>query len=331
MRRAAFPLACLAALFVAASARAHEVRPALLGLSEAGDRTWDVEWRVPARGDLRLGIHVRLPEDCADLAPRRASLVDAMHVERWSVRCAEGLAGREVGIDGLSQTVTDVIVRVVPADGETRTARVMPSLPVFAVATNPSAFEVARTYGVLGIEHILLGVDHLLFVLALLILVSGTRRLVQTVTAFTLAHSLTLAAATLGWVRVPPAPVEAVIALSIVFLASEILHARAGRPSLAERRPWLVAFAFGLLHGLGFAGALAEVGLPPNAIPVALLFFNLGVEVGQLLFIGAALAVLAAARPLPRFRPDWAWRAPVYGIGAVATYWTLARVVGFWG
>jgi len=331
MRRAALRLACLAAVLVATTARAHEVRPALLELREAGAQTWDVQWRVPARGDLRLGIYVRLPDGCEDVAPRRASLVGAMHVERWSVRCQAGLAGREVTIDGLSETVTDVIVRVVLAGGATQTARVMPSDPVFAVASAPGALEVAGTYLALGVEHILLGVDHLLFVLALLILVTGTRRLVRTITAFTLAHSVTLAAATLGWLRVPPPPVEAVIALSIVFLACEIVHARAGRPGVAQRRPWIVAFAFGLLHGFGFAGALAQLGLPVNAIPAALLFFNLGVELGQLLFIGAALAVMAAARTFALFRSDWAWRVPVYGIGAVASYWTLSRVMGFWG
>jgi hypothetical protein len=329
MSRAAFLIAPLSALLGATPASAHEVRPALLELREAAAGTWDVQWRVPARGDLRLGIYVRLPEGCEDVAPHDARLVEAMHVERWSVRCAGGLAGREVTIEGLSSTMTDVLVRVARADRGTQTARVVPSSPAFVVAAAPGAFEVARTYLALGVEHILLGLDHLLFVAALLILVKGTRRLVQTITAFTLAHSVTLAAATLGWLRAAPAPVEAAVALSIVFLASEILHSRAGRPSLAQRRPWIVAFAFGLLHGLGFAGALARVGLPEDAIPLALLFFNLGVELGQLLFIAAALAALAALRPFPVLTTERAWRAAVYAIGAVASYWTLERVGRF--
>ena len=183
----------------------------------------------------------------------------------------------------------------------------------------------------LGIKHILLGIDHLLFVLALMILVAGRRRLVGTVTAFTAAHSLTLAAAALGLVRVPQKPVEAVIALSIVFVASEIIRGREGKPGLTARSPWVVAFIFGLLHGFGFAGALSEVGLPPQAIPLALLFFNVGVELGQLLFIGAVAIVVVAIRRLAVPSPTWAWRVPAYGIGAVAAMWTLERVTGFWG
>ena len=165
--------------------------------------------------------------------------------------------------------------------------------------------------------------------LALVILVDGARRLFWTITAFTAAHSITLAAATLGWVHVPPPPVEASIALSIVFLATEIMHARAGRPGLTYRRPWIVAFLFGLLHGLGFAGALSEVGLPANAIPTALLFFNVGVEIGQLCFIAAVLALIAYARRVPLPRGDWSWQVPVYVIGTTASYWTIDRVVGF--
>jgi hydrogenase/urease accessory protein HupE len=186
---------------------------------------------------------------------------------------------------------------------------------------------------VLGVEHILGGIDHLLFVLALLLVVRGGRRIVATVTAFTAAHSLTLAAATLGWVHVPGPPVEATIALSIVFVAAEVVRGLRGRPGLAARAaraPWLVAFAFGLLHGLGFAGALAEVGLPQKAIPVALLTFNIGVETGQLLFVGAVLAgAWAAKRLVPRL-PAWSRYAPAYAIGGTATFWTIQRTVAIW-
>jgi hydrogenase/urease accessory protein HupE len=318
-------------LLLAPAAGAHEVRPALLELREAGAGVWDVTWRVPARGEMRLALDVRLPASCQELAPRQASFVSGMHVQRWRARCPDELAGQEIAIDGLSRTVIDVLVRVGRADGGVQTARVLPSHPSFRVEVSAGPLEVARTYLRLGVEHILLGIDHLLFVLALLILVEGTRRLVATVTAFTVAHSLTLAAATMGWVRVPPPPVEAAIALSIVFLAAEIAHARTGRPGLAQRRPWIVSFSFGLLHGLGFAGALAEVGLPVDAIPLALLFFNVGVELGQLLFIAAALSALAAVRRFAAFDSAWAWRVPVYGIGAIAAYWTIERVAGFWG
>ena len=183
------------------------------------------------------------------------------------------------------------------------------------------------TYGALGVEHILLGIDHLLFVLALLLIVSGWRKLVATITAFTVAHSITLALATLGFVNVPQAPVEAVIALSILFVAVEIVHWRQGREGLTRRRPWVVAFLFGLLHGLGFAGALTEIGLPEHAIPLALLFFNIGVEIGQLLFIAVILAAIPGLRRLSL--PEWAWRIPVYSIGGLAAFWTIERIVGF--
>jgi hydrogenase/urease accessory protein HupE len=189
---------------------------------------------------------------------------------------------------------------------------------------------VVRTYFLLGVEHILSGIDHLMFVLALLLLVKGVRRVVVTVTAFTLAHSLTLAGATLGFVHMPGPPVEAAIALSIVFVASEIIHSRQGKPGLTESYPWVVAFTFGLLHGFGFAGALAEVGLPDNAIPLALLFFNLGVEAGQLLFIAGVLAVAIAWRRLRAPWPEWARWMPAYGIGSVAAFWTIERVAAFW-
>jgi hydrogenase/urease accessory protein HupE len=190
---------------------------------------------------------------------------------------------------------------------------------------------VARTYLALGVEHILTGFDHLLFVLALLLIVKSARRIVATVTAFTVAHSLTLAAATLGFVHLPQPPVEAAIALSIAFVAAEIVHGLDGRPGLTARAPWLVAFAFGLLHGLGFAGALAEIGLPQSAIPLALLCFNLGVELGQLAFVVALLACLALAR---RARIPWPRAArplPAYAIGALAMFWVIERVAAFAG
>jgi hypothetical protein len=249
------------------------------------------------------------------------------------------LAGAEIHVDGLSATLTDVLVRVQHLDGTAQTTRLTPGTPSFVVEAAPSRLQVARTYLHLGVEHILLGLDHLLFVLALLIVVRGWRRVVGTITAFTAAHTLTLAAATLGYVHVPVQPVEATIALSIVFVAAEIVHARRGRPGLTERRPWMVAFTFGLLHGLGFAGALSEIGLPPSAIPLALLCFNVGVEVGQLLFIVCVAAAWAAAA-VPFAGPKQTELAPrraaalemsaAYAIGTVATYWVIDRSLAFW-
>jgi hydrogenase/urease accessory protein HupE len=247
--------------------------------------------------------------------------------------CKGGLVGRLIGIDGLSATMTDVLVRMESLDATTQITRLTPSTPSFVIEAAPEAIEVARTYLVLGVEHILLGIDHLLFVLALLILVKGTRRLIWTVTAFTLAHSLTLAGATLGFVHVPGPPVEAAIALSIMFVAAEIVHSRQGMKGLTERFPWIVAFTFGLLHGFGFASALGEIGLPQSAIPVALLFFNVGVEIGQLLFIAFVFAVIALARQVMRrfavSQPAWTWRVAPYAIGSVAAFWAIQRIGAF--
>lgn len=312
--------------------QAHEVRPAYLQLKQTDADDYEVMWKVPGQGEeRRLALDVAFASDVATVSRPRVSFAGNAFVQRWQVRRKGGLDGTTVRIDGLQSTFTDVLVRMERLDGTTRTLRIVPSSPSFMVEAEPGRWEVARTYLALGVEHILLGWDHLMFVLALVILVGGTRRLFWTITAFTGAHSITLAAATLGYVHVPPPPVEACIALSIVFLASEIMHLRAGRPGLTFRQPWLVAFVFGLLHGLGFAGALSEVGLPANAIPVALLFFNVGVEIGQLLFIAGVLAAIAGVRRVSLKPPAWALQAPVYAIGTVAAYWTIDRISIFLG
>jgi hydrogenase/urease accessory protein HupE len=323
----------LLATFVS-GAFAHEVRPAYLELSQSGPETYDALWKVPGLGDnLRLGLYVEFPAGCTHVTEPRASMVDNAYSERWSVKCAGGLTGGTIRIDGLTATTTDVLARLERLDGTTQVRRLTPSATSFVVEAAPRALQVARAYLTLGVEHILGGIDHLLFVLALLILVKGTRRLFATVTAFTVAHSLTLAGATLGFVRVPGPPVEAAIALSIVFVAAEIVHSRHGNAGLTERFPWVVAFTFGLLHGFGFAGALNEVGLPQSAIPVALLFFNVGVEIGQLLFVASAFTIIALARQLTWrigiSQPSWAWRIPPYAIGSVAAFWIIQRIAAF--
>jgi hydrogenase/urease accessory protein HupE len=318
----------------ARSSFAHEVRPAYLELRQTAAETYDALWKVPGLGeDLRLGLYVELPVGCTNTNEPRASMLNNAFSERWTAKCSGGLTGSTIHILGLSATATDVLVRLERLDGTTQITRLTPSAPSFVVEAAPGAIEVARTYLVLGMEHILGGFDHLLFVLALLILVKGTRRLIWTVTAFTVAHSLTLAGATLGFVHVPGPPVEAAIALSIVFVAAEIVHGRQGMPGLSEKFPWIVAFTFGLLHGFGFAGALNEVGLPQSAIPVALFFFNVGVEVGQLLFIASLIGVMAVWRRIARrihVAPvAWAWRVPTYAIGSVASFWFIQRIVAF--
>jgi hydrogenase/urease accessory protein HupE len=329
MLRALASFAVLLGLGLCADVQAHEVRPGYLELWQTGPETWDVLWKVPARGDLQLAIAPAWPDSCAlEGTPRRFATGGAA-TERGAIRCAGGLTGRAIAVSGLSATVVDVLARVQRSDGTTQVARLTPSAPAFVVEEAPHWTTIAAAYLGLGVEHILFGVDHLLFVLAVLLLVRSWRRLVATITAFTVAHSITLALATLGFVHVPPQPVEAAIALSIVFVAAEIVHSRVGRTGLTERWPWVVAFVFGLLHGLGFASALREVGLPESAIPTALLFFNLGVELGQLAFVGVVLALLGSLRSLQLSAPAWSWRLAPYGIGAVAMYWTIERVVAF--
>jgi hydrogenase/urease accessory protein HupE len=313
---------------------AHEVRPAYLELRQTAPETYDVLWKVPGQGEsMRLGLSVELPAGSTNITPPRASMANNAYTERWTVRRAGGLTGGTIHVAGLSTTMTDVLLRLVRLDGTTQVTRLTPSAPSFVVEAAPRPMQVAATYLKLGVEHILLGIDHLLFVLALLILVQGSRRLIATVTAFTVAHSLTLAGATLGFVHVPGPPVEAAIALSIVFVAAEIVRSRQGQAGLTERLPWVVAFTFGLLHGFGFAGALGEVGLPQTAIPVALLFFNVGVELGQLLFIASVFIVIAIARPIMQRsgvpQPAWAWRVPPYAIGSVAMFWAIQRISAF--
>lgn len=324
-----FLLILLLAL-LAAPAAAHEARPAYLQLHQVDTETYDAFWKVPGLGeDKRLAIHVQFAPGTDTVGTPSASFANNAFLQRWRVHRDGGFDGSSIRIEGLEATLTDALVRIERLDGTTQTVKLSPSSPSFTVEAEPGGWEVARAYLVLGIEHILLGIDHLLFVLALIILVKGAKRLLWTITAFTAAHSLTLAAATLGWIHVPIPPVEASIALSIVFLASEIAHTHAGRPSLTYRKPWIVAFVFGLLHGLGFASALSEVGLPANAIPVALLFFNVGVEMGQLMFIGSVLVIVAGARRLSLPPVVWNWRVPVYAIGAIASCWTIQRVGQF--
>jgi hydrogenase/urease accessory protein HupE len=320
---------------LAARASAHEMRPAYLQLHQTSADTYDVLWRVPAKSDgTRLGLEVEWPPGCTDLTSARGVLDGGRLTEYWSVKRAGGLTGGTIGIGGLSATATNVLVRVERLDGTTQAALLSPSSPSFLVEATPGVARVAGAYLRLGIRHILTGADHLLYILAMLFLVKGWKRVVATMSAFTATHSLTLTAAALGWVHVPQAPVEACIALSILFVASEILRAKRGLPAMTARWPWVVSFTFGLLHGFGFAGALSEAGLPQHAIPVALLFFNLGVEVGQILFLALVFAAALSLREIARRtaipRPAWAWAVPSYAIGGVAAFWFLQRVAGFW-
>jgi hydrogenase/urease accessory protein HupE len=308
-------------------------RPAYLQLKQLDVETFDVTWKVPALdAQTTLKVKAVFPAGTQDISSRSSIYSMGAAVQRWQVRIPGGLENKPVEFTELALTGLDVLVRVERADGTEQIGRVLAVNPRFTLKPSLGPLEVISTYTGLGIEHILSGVDHLLFVLALVIIVRGRRQLLVTITAFTIAHSITLALATLDVVRIAGPPVEATIALSIVFVASEIVHLRQGRAGFAARKPWVIAFAFGLLHGLGFAGALAEVGLPQNAIPLALLFFNVGVEIGQLIFIVAVLAVAAIARGLMHRHADPRWTVvmPAYLIGGVASFWVFERIAAFW-
>jgi hypothetical protein len=330
MRRSFVLLSLVIIALWVPKANAHEVRPAYLQIHQTGTDTYDLFWKVPALGDtMRLSLYVHLPQACSNLMHPHGFFANSAYTEQWSVLCQGGLAGSIVRIEGLTATLTDVLVRVERLDGSTQVTRITSSSPSFVVEAAPHRFEVARTYLVLGIEHILTGVDHLLFVSGLLLLVTGFRRLLMTVSAFTLSHTVTLTLATLGFVNVPPAPVEAVIALSILFVAYEVLRKNTNPSGLAQRKPWLVAFSFGLLHGLGFAGGLSAAGLPAGHIPLALGFFSAGVEVGHFSFVGAVSLIILACRNSLSQLPSWSWRIAPYAIGSCASYWLIARLAAF--
>ena len=328
IRRSLFALLLLC--FGLTPALADEIRPAYLQLTETAPDSFAIIWKLPAKGDKKLGLSAVLPDNCRSVTEPGTELVNGAYIERWLSHCAGGISAKTIFIAGLDSTVTDVMLRAEFIDGSSQSALLTPGQPSFTLSPKASSVQMAGTYTWLGITHILGGIDHLLFVFALLLIVNSFARLLWTITAFTLAHSITLAAATLKLVSLPQAPVEAVIALSILFLAAEILHTRQGRPGAATRWPWLVAFLFGLLHGFGFAGALAEVGLPQQAIPLALVFFNVGVELGQIAFIGVVLLlgrVLASLLP-----PQLAARGEtvtVYLIGTLTSFWFLERVAAF--
>jgi hydrogenase/urease accessory protein HupE len=314
-------------------AHGHALEPGYLELRQIDKSLYAVAWKKPAIEGAPMAIAVRLPEQCDIRKEGQLTWDGAAFYSRWTTTCTGGLEGGEIQIEGLEQTSTDVLVRFDLDNGVTSTQRLTPTETSFVVPTQPDRLEVVRTYFAFGVEHILSGIDHLLFVLALLLLVKGVRKIIVTVTAFTLAHSITLVGATLGWVHMPGPPIEAAIALSIAFVAADIIHSQQDKPGLTERYPWVVAFTFGLLHGFGFAGALTQVGLPQTEIPIALLFFNVGVEVGQLLFIAAVFTIFWLLRRNTRGikLPQVAWvsAVPAYIIGSLAMFWVTERTVAF--
>ena len=320
-------LGLLPGMLMSAPARADELRPGYLALTQRDAAQWEMIWKAPVLGGLATRAHPRLPAFC-HASPPQARIDGAALVTLSDVTCARPLAGAEVGLEGIEVGFTDALVRIAPLGSAAQAERLTQHHTAITVASVPSRWEVARTYLLLGVEHILTGYDHLLFVVSLVLLLGELWVVVRAATAFTIAHSLTLAGTTLGLIGLAQAPVEALIALSIVFLAVEVVKLDPAHPRLSTRVPWLVAFGFGLIHGFGFAGALREIGLPEGEVPVALATFNVGVEFGQLLIVGATLAVLAALR---RWAPAWRQRAVLvasYAIGTTASFWFLQRLIG---
>ncbi len=316
-------------LFIPQYSNAHEARPAYLEIKEDASDSLRINWTRPIRDGRVLAIHPVFPESC-ELTGNRSKLeMNGVMHERWQLLCDPSVFSEgKLSIAGLNDVISDVLLRFENRQGSQRTQVLNRKNPDFEFSIkNVEIKSIAPYYFRLGIEHILSGIDHLAFVLGLLLLVPGLVNLLKTITAFTVAHSVTLAAAILGYVHVPSAPVEAVIALSIVFLAREIVVDRVG---LSRRLPWLVAAIFGLVHGLGFAGGLSEIGLPENEIPMALLMFNLGVEVGQVAFVALALSLLNLSRRVVTRAQEGLRRISAYAIGGLASFWLIERISGYY-
>lgn len=317
----------------AGSAAAHPLAPSLLELRESENGPVIVVWKTSLLRPRGVSIEPVLPEGCKATTVPSPERVGSGVVARWEADCGEGdLVGRSVSVTGLRESGTNALVRVVRRDGSVVRGLLSAEHPQLLIPPRTPALTVARGYLALGVDHLLFGFDHVLFILGLLLLVDGRRKLLWTITSFTAGHSVTLALATLGFVRVPSAPVEAAIAFTILFLAAEIVQTEDRPDALVRRRPWVMAGSFGLLHGLGFAGALSEVGLPPEEIPLALLSFNVGIEIGQLMIAAVAIA-LWAAMERAQLRPPAPFRrlVPAYAIGALAGYWFLQRTGGWLG
>ena len=328
MRRRLSPsLAAILALAGATAARAHEARPGYLELRETEPGRYALLWKKPAGGEVEIQIAPAIPEGCAFRRPDRQPITPGAVIVRGTLRCKDGLAGKTLTISGLEATITDVLIRIHHADGRLESHLLRPVTPSVTLGEATSAGSRALGYARLGVEHILLGVDHLLFVLGLLLIVSDRWMLVKTITSFTVAHSITLAIATLGYASAPLPPLNAAIALSILFLGPEIVRVWRGEPSFTIRHPWLVAFAFGLLHGFGFASGLTAMGLPSAEIPVALLLFNVGVEIGQISFVVLVLLLERSFRTLELQWPRWAELLPGYAVGSLGAYWTIQRTL----
>ena len=320
-------LAAAVVALCALPAQADELRPGYLELTQRDAQHWKVVWKAPVLGGLATRTRPAFPLFCTQSAPQ-ARIEGAALVAESTLTCLKDLAGSKVGLAGMDAAFTDALLRVAPLGRPVQAARLTPTSAMVLIATVPDRWEVARSYFMLGVEHILTGYDHLLFIVALVLMLMRTWTVVRAATAFTVAHSLTLIGTTLGVIGLAQAPVEALIALSIIFLAVEIVKQDPAHPRLSERLPWLVAFGFGLIHGFGFAGALREIGLPEGDVPVALLTFNLGVEARQLLIIAVVIAAIALLSRCAQRHLRTAVLAASYAIGITASFWFIQRLAG---
>jgi hydrogenase/urease accessory protein HupE len=306
-------------------ALAHEARPGYLELTETGPGRYAFLWKRPSGGEVELQLSPVIPKECTLVTPGRQQVTVGAVVIRGTLTCPGGLAGKTIVIDGLEGTITDVLVRLHHSDGRLESYLLRPISPSVTFGDVTSVFRRALSYIQLGIQHILLGADHLLFVLGLMLIVKNRWALIKTISSFTVAHSITLAIATLGYASAPLPPLNAAIALSILFLGPEIVRTWRGETSFTIRNPWVVAFAFGLLHGFGFASGLTAMGLPKAEIPLALLLFNVGVELGQLGFVFLILALERSFRVLEVHWPRIVERLPGYTVGTLGAYWFIQR------
>lgn len=310
---------------------AHEVRPGFLELREIEPDSYSFLWKKPSGGEVEIYIAPIIPDDCTLITAARQQLTPGALIVRGTLQCKDGIQGKTFAIDGLEATVIDVIVRVHHADGRLESHLLKPANPSVTLGAKTTCWQRSRMYLRIGIEHILFGIDHLLFVLGLLLIVLDRWMLFKTITSFTLAHSITLAIASLGYASAPVAPLSAAIALSILFLGPEIVRRWRGQTSFTIQHPWIVAFAFGLLHGFGFASGLTSMGLPAAEIPLALLLFNLGVEIGQVGFVVLVLLLLRSLTMLQIGWPRWLEYAPGYAVGIAGAYWTIQRTIMMFG
>jgi hypothetical protein len=312
------------------SLSADTINPSLLNIKESKLGWYDVTWKVPVKNNRSLDLSMHLPESFEIIGAAVQRVDPGALIETSRHKTAKpSIMGEKISVEGLAETQSQVLLRIELNDGSVFSKILKAEASEFIIPQKASKLDVALEYWEMGTIHILEGSDHLLFVFALMLIVVGFKSLIKAITAFTVAHSITLALTTLGLLSLPAAPTEAIISLSIMFLAAEIIHKYNGQISLTERYPWVVAFIFGLFHGLGFAGALAEIGIPEHEVPLALLMFNVGVETGQLMFIAGVMLLLALLKRLPIKLPEGSLKAVPYVIGTIAAFWTIQRIISF--